>query len=400
MHATVTFCMHANVLFCVRRYPSITWTPCTAHVLDLFLEDMGKMDFVSNRLEEAKKVVHFITNHHMSLALFRQHSRKLTLLKPAETRFAYCFIMLQRLLEVQDALDQTVACSEWKDWVKGNARPTREAAQEVREIIVRASFWRDVRQICDLLEPVIVLLRLTDGNTPCTGKVYNACYQISQHIEKSRLPSRMKEEVAETFLKRWNMLTSRVHCAGYALDPEFQMHDFSAADPEVMNGLMDMVERLVPDVNDQAEVLKQHTDYRQGLGVFGRPMAKAAAKTTPAYKWWLSYGGGAPLLQQVAVKVLGQVTSACACERNWSTFDFVHNKRRNKLKASRASDLVYVFSNLRLLDKATAVDFEEPMPEWGEETDPEDDQQGHGGATEGQGGQEEGEEMEMDDFEL
>ena len=30
-------------------------------------------------------------------------------------------------------------------------------------------------------------------------------------------------------------------------------------------------------------------------------------------------------------------------------FDFVHNKRRNRLGTSRARDLVFVFSNLRPL---------------------------------------------------
>jgi hypothetical protein len=75
------------------RFPHITFTPCTLHCLDLLLEDMGKLDWVSSVIAEARTALKFITNHHKSLALFRSLS-KLELLKPRETRFATNFIML------------------------------------------------------------------------------------------------------------------------------------------------------------------------------------------------------------------------------------------------------------------------------------------------------------------
>ena len=57
-----------------------------------------------------------------------------------------------------------------------------------------------------------------------------------------------------------------------------------------------------------------------------------------------------------AVKVLAQVASASACERNWSEFEYVCSKRRNKLTTGRARDLVYVHSTHKLAEgKATEV---------------------------------------------
>ena len=41
------------------------------------------------------------------------------------------------------------------------------------------------------------------------------------------------------------------------------------------------------------------------------------------------------------------ITKICNCERNWSAFDFIHSKKRNKLSPAKAEELVYVFSNLR-----------------------------------------------------
>jgi hypothetical protein len=64
---------------------------------------MGKLDWVSSVIVEARTTLKFITNHHKSLALFRSMS-KLELLKPGETRFATNFIMLQRMHEVKASL--------------------------------------------------------------------------------------------------------------------------------------------------------------------------------------------------------------------------------------------------------------------------------------------------------
>ena len=61
----------------------------------------------------------------------------------------------------------------------------------------------------------------------------------------------------------------------------------------------------------------------------------------------------------MAIKVLAQPTSACSCERSWSTYGFIHDKKRNRLHADRACNLVYVFSNLRLLLKINDPEYEE-----------------------------------------
>ena len=60
-------------------------------------------------------------------------------------------------------------------------------------------------------------------------------------------------------------------------------------------------------------------------------------------------GGAAKALQTIARCILAQVCSASACERNWSMYSFVHNKVRNCLKYSHAEDLVYIYTNSRLL---------------------------------------------------
>ena len=68
-------------------------------------------------------------------------------------------------------------------------------------------------------------------------------------------------------------------------------------------------------------------------------------------KWWIVHGTSAPMLQSIALKLLGQPCSSSCCERNWSTYNFIHSMKRNKLTPQRAEDLVYVHNNLRLLSR-------------------------------------------------
>lgn len=67
--------------------------------------------------------------------------------------------------------------------------------------------------------------------------------------------------------------------------------------------------------------------------------------------------------------MLSQVCSASACERNWSAFSFIHSLSRNRLKVETANDLVYVFSNLRLMDKLTNPMYKEDNIAWREGLD-------------------------------
>ncbi|KAL8456618.1 hypothetical protein ACS0TY_034738 [Phlomoides rotata] len=60
---------------------------------------------------------------------------------------------------------------------------------------------------------------------------------------------------------------------------------------------------------------------------------------------------GAPHLRSIAVRLLGQVSSSSCCERNWSTYSFIHSTKRNQITLEHAENLVYVHNNLHLLSR-------------------------------------------------
>ena len=96
------------------------------------------------------------------------------------------------------------------------------------------------------------------------------------------------------------------------------------------------------------EVLNQYEDFLENRESFA-DSTDPSVHVAPLHKWWDAMGGGAKALQTIAKRILAQVCSASACERNWSMYSFIHNKVRNRLKHSHAEDLVYIYTNKRLL---------------------------------------------------
>ncbi|KAL3684482.1 hypothetical protein R1sor_002504 [Riccia sorocarpa] len=70
------------------RYPHIIFGGCVAHGLDLLMEDIGKLPWVKEVVNDCKKFIKFIKNHHMTNAMFLDFfSNGATLLKPAATSY-------------------------------------------------------------------------------------------------------------------------------------------------------------------------------------------------------------------------------------------------------------------------------------------------------------------------
>ncbi|KAK1354024.1 hypothetical protein POM88_047280 [Heracleum sosnowskyi] len=60
-------------------------------------------------------------------------------------------------------------------------------------------------------------------------------------------------------------------------------------------------------------------------------MAVEHRKEKSPLDWWDAYGGRAIELQSFAKRIVGLCCSSSGCERNWSTFEFIHTKKRNRL---------------------------------------------------------------------
>ncbi|KAK2654063.1 hypothetical protein Ddye_013919 [Dipteronia dyeriana] len=70
------------------KMPSIFWSSCATHTINLMLEGIGKIPKFKNTLED---FTIFIYAHHTTLALMRAFTRKRDIVRPRITRFASIF---------------------------------------------------------------------------------------------------------------------------------------------------------------------------------------------------------------------------------------------------------------------------------------------------------------------
>ena len=118
------------------------------------------------------------------------------------------------------------------------------------------------------------------------------------------------------------------------------------------------------DDSDVVKCLQEYIQFRDKLIFFADPLSRSSAPKMAPASWWRLYGAATPLLQKVAIRVLSQVTSASSCERNWSSFEYIWSKKRNRLTPKKATKLVWVHCNARLMRKLKCHDYSEDYFEW------------------------------------
>ncbi|CAB5208052.1 unnamed protein product [Rhizophagus irregularis] len=153
---------------------------------------------------------------------------------------------------------------------------------DVKSIVLNDEFWKDVDNLLKVLNELVIGISIFESDTPCLSKVVDWYY---------------------------NQLESSVlfrQCSNYLI--------------QILN-------------------------YKEKNGVFVNKLAwETAGKVDPITWWCGNFSYSAPELTQVAKKVLSIPTSSAASERNWSAFAYIHDKKRNWLRADCVLKLIYIFN--------------------------------------------------------
>ncbi|XP_075654755.1 uncharacterized protein LOC142624914 [Castanea sativa] len=335
-----------------QKYGTLFWSPCAAHCIDLMLENIANpkwFPLVDEAIKKAKKITKFIYNHGVVLDLMKQDfTNGRELCRPAITRFATNFLSLQSMLRFKKELRQMFTSDKWLSCPHAKTAVGKEISKIVLEDY---SFWSQCTHIVKVSEPLVRVLRLVDGDEkPAMGYLYEAMDKAKEEIKR-----RLKNKVSlyghyiRVIDARWDkQLHSPLHAAGCFLNPAIYFRPSFKRQNEVQRGLLSTLMRLVPDPDIQDKISSQLDEYKKSIGDFGTSLAIRQRERLNPISWWEQFGLGAPDLQSFAIRVLSQCCSATGCERNWSTFEYVHSKKRNRLEHKRVNDLVFVHYNLRL----------------------------------------------------
>ncbi|XP_061360438.1 uncharacterized protein LOC133304421 [Gastrolobium bilobum] len=324
------------------------WSPCAAHCLDLILEDIGGITVFYNTIWKVKKITTFIYRHTWVLNLYRTFSKGRELARPAITRFATSYLTMQSILKQKTALRSMFTSEKWVNSAYCS-RPEAKFAENV--VLADKRFWKSIHYCLKIVSPLVKVLRLVDGDSkPAMGYIYEAMDRAKEEIAESfNHEEKRYKDVWEIIDKRWDLQLHRpLHAAAYFLNPKFHYDTKFNPDREVKTGLWKTLEKMCPDIETKITIDSQIEKFDRAEGLFGNSLAIATRARKQTALWWNSFGDDCKELQTIAIRILSLTCSATRCERNWSVFDQIHSKRRNRLEQQRLNALVFVKYNLQL----------------------------------------------------
>ncbi|WCJ24667.1 hAT transposon superfamily [Euphorbia peplus] len=358
------------------EFPHIYWTPCVVHTLNLALKAMCSPTVSSDAFVQcgwigdistaALAMKHFITNHSLSNAIYNEVSN-LKMLSIAPTRFASVVVMLRRMLELKRSLTLVVISEKWDDFKDED----RVKAAGFKKKVMDDEWWDNIKYIVDFTDPIYEMVRLTDTDKPCLHLIYDMWDTMIAKVKAVIYKHEGKNDSEESeFYKvihrllvfRWNKSNTPLHCLAHSLNPRYYTTEWLEGgigrlaphqDVEISNERNKCFRRYFPNSDERRQVMVEFANFSSLRHDFSDVDSIIdRTKLEPSY-WWLIYGNAAPMLKSIAVRLLGQPASSSCCERNWSTYSFIHSMRRNKMTPKRAEDLVFVHTNLRLLSRST-----------------------------------------------
>ncbi|XP_024536191.1 uncharacterized protein LOC112348252 [Selaginella moellendorffii] len=212
-----------------------------------------------------------------------------------------------------------------------------------------------------MVAPILKVLRLADHEGATTGLIYEAMYCMIEGLELAAQDGKLDADKIDAikcvlvedqhrWRARWFMMHSSMHSAAHALNPSYLEQDLDA---EVRSDWMNYLSLYCyGDTQLEEKLDEQFNMFRRGIGrAINQDLPKSKAKRKFPVSWWESYGYEMPELRKLALRVLSQGVCSSPCERNWSSWNLIQTKRRNRLLLENLKKLVYVHSNTRVVDR-------------------------------------------------
>ncbi|XP_059308076.1 uncharacterized protein LOC132059457 [Lycium ferocissimum] len=328
------------------KYPLVFWSPCASHCINKMLEDFSKNDWVNVVLEEANTITKYIYSNDWILDMMRKFSGGGEFVRPRITKFVANFLSLRALVIQEDNLKHMFSHVEWLS----STYSRHPDVQAIKSLLCLERFWRSAREAVSVSEPLLKLLRIVDGDMPAMAYMYEGFERAKISIKAFYKDVDEKyKPIWDIIDRRWSMLLqSPLHAAAAFLNPSIFYSPSFKIDSRIRNGFQEAMTKMASEDKDKVEITKQHPVYINAQGALGTEFAIKGRRLNAPADWWMGYGYEIPTIQRAAIRILSQPCSLHWCRWNWSTFNSVHGKRRDRLELDIFNDLVYVHCNLWL----------------------------------------------------
>ena len=350
------------------KHPWMITGWCSLHVISLFFGDVFKrVQLYSRTYDRLHSLIKYMRSHEKTVLTFnklrsgKEGVRALGL--PGPTRMAGKYSMIADGHKQKDVIQATFTnptVSAWGGKLRGIDKGYYESAKSTA---FDTALWLDVETVTKRLADYFMLLRLADGSTPAMGKIYGRMLELDAAFTAREDDADEEEKQVHAFFQsRWEQLSSPLHCAGYALDPEFFGRN-QVNNQEVMDGLKEVCNKWLT-AEEAGKALEQWLQIVTKQGIFGQERTFEQAKEMSATNFYLLHSSVMPELAKVAQRVLSQPIAVGICERVWSNYAWIEGKLRGKMLPEKSKMLVMIYIALRLKRSAESGMWEPDSLEW------------------------------------
>lgn len=335
------------------KFPHIVPLGCLAHLLHLLCSDILGCQTAKTFIANAVAVVKTITHSHILKALFDEISAadkmfkdRISLKVPGKTRWGSHLFCLESLQSNKVVLQKVVVSENAQSYLKPEVK---------KRILDDDVFWVRIDKMIELIKPIVNMITAIESNEPqihtISTKFNNLEAVLIEKLPSSPLKSTEEKAILTKFKDRKEFGLAPIHLAANLLDPAAQGCELK---PNEMLDAINFVHETAKYTGlDVLKVRENLADYRDKQGIWSRQFVWEGIglernNNVNPLLWWRGLRGTCELAD-VAIKILGAPVTSAAIERTFSTFAWIHNKKRNRLTSDRAAKLTYLAYNWKLM---------------------------------------------------
>lgn len=257
------------------RIPTLYWTPCAAHCLDLMLEDICKLKEFEPTITHGRGLTTFIYRHGRLLAAMRERTQGRDIVRAGTTRFATAFLTLQSINKNQDALRLLFGS---KDWFDSKLAKTA-AGKKVHDVVHSVKFWNTIKDCLLASLPLLQVLRVVDGDEKPAMAELCAAMDFAKGKMKQGLENkqRLLKKVMRIVERRWeSQMEVELYGAALFLNPgkffDLKENDYSYS-CQLRMKFNDVLEKLVTDTSLVEKISNQADQYENSRNAFGKQLS-------------------------------------------------------------------------------------------------------------------------------
>ena len=167
----------------MEKRKNLYWTPCTAHCIDLILEDFEKKITVHDiSIKKGRKITTYIYSRTMLISMLKKFTKDRELIRPGATRFATAYLTLGCLYEHKAGLMNMFGSLDWKS----TKFAATDDGKRVQKMVLDPRLWKNISKCLMAAIPLISVLRLVDSDEkPAMGFIYDAMHSAKEKIKKN-----------------------------------------------------------------------------------------------------------------------------------------------------------------------------------------------------------------------